>query len=215
MEHAEKTLRNAPLMEKRTNQVEMYIVPVEQTQIRAAVGHNMKHTLNSRNKGFTFIELILYVGIVSIVISAATLFAWDIIYGRVKSTIQQEVSQNLRFVSQRIMYEVRNASDSNLVAADSICLANSDAERNPTRIYLNSGRVRIGWGGGTSNCTALTHDEPLTSDTIAVTALSFTDLSSGTDSKNIKFSITVESTADRKEWLLSETYASAVELRSN
>jgi len=164
--------------------------------------------------GFTLIELILYTALVSIIISGAILFAWDIIYGRVKSQVQQEVNQNLRLASKRIVYEVRNASDINSVGANDLCLASADSDRNPTKIYVSSGRLWIGWGGGSSDCTGLTNDEPLTTNLVSVSGLNFNDLSFG-ESKNIDFTITVESTGDRQEWQKSQTYSSSVEVRSN
>lgn len=169
---------------------------------------------NMNQKGFTLIELILYVALVSIFISGAILFAWDIIYGRVKSQVHQEVNQNLRLASKRIIYEVRNASDINSVGANDICLASADSDRNPIKIYVGSGRLRIGWGGGSSDCTGLTSDEILTSNLVSVSSLSFNDLSSD-ESKNINFTITIDSAEDRKEWERSQTYSSSVELRSN
>lgn len=177
----------------------------------------MKKAIKKDNqvRGFSLVELILYVALVSIFITAAVLFAWDVIYGRVKSQVQREVSQNLRLVSKRITFEIRNASAVNSVSASDLCLASSDSSYNPTRIYLNSGRLRLGWGGGSGDCSELTSDEPLTSGEISVTDLAFTDLSSGSDSINIKFSVTVESSGGRKEWQMSETYSTSVELRSN
>src|SRR3989344_7372816 len=61
-------------------------------------------------KGFTLIELILYMALVSIVLTAIVPFAWNIIGGGVKSSAQQEVFSQARFVSERIKYEIRNAS---------------------------------------------------------------------------------------------------------
>src|SRR3989344_8835546 len=84
------------------------------------------------SKGFTLIELILYIAIVGIFISGAILFAWDIIYGRVRSNAQQQVSQNLRLAGKRMIYEIRNASDVNSISASSLSLALTDPARNPT-----------------------------------------------------------------------------------
>lgn len=180
------------------------------------ITEQLNNKITKSNKGFTLIELILYVALISIFISGAVLFAWDIIFGRVKSQVQQEVNQNLRLASQRIVYEVRNASDINSVGANDICLASGDSSRNPTKFYISSGRLRIGWGGGSADCINLTNDEPLTSNQVTVSVLTFTDLSTvDEESKNIGFVITVESTGDKQEWEKSQTYSTSVELRSN
>jgi type II secretory pathway pseudopilin PulG len=165
------------------------------------------------NTGFTLIELLLYVGIVAIVITGAILFAWDVIYGRIKSQTQQEVSQNLRLATKRIAYEIRNASGINSVSGSTLSLAMSDTNRNPTVFDLSGGQVRIGYGSSgscptTSPCT-------LTSNEVTVSTLTFTNRSSGTDSYNVQFDITIESTADRQEWQITQSYTSSVEVRSN
>ena len=165
------------------------------------------------NKGFTLVELILYIAIISIFIGGAVLFAWNVIYGQVKSSIHQEVNQNLRLASKRIIYEIRNASDINSVTSSTLSLSSSDSARNPTVFDLFEGQLRIGYG--TSGACPATAPCPLTSNRVSVTSLSFTDVSSNPDSKNIQFTITIESIADRPEWQMSETYSSTAELRSN
>lgn len=173
-------------------------------------------TTNNLVWGFTFIELILYIALVSIFIGGAVLFAWDIIYGRVKSGVQQEVTQNLRLASKRIVHEIRNAFGINSVNPSSISLAMDESARNPTVFDVSGGRLRIGFGSSgscptTSPCT-------LTSDEVTVTNLSFTDLSSsGGESVNVQFTITVESNnpSGRQEWEKTQTYTTSVELRSN
>lgn len=171
--------------------------------------HPRKRT---RSEGFTLIELILYIALISIFISGAVVFAWDILLAQSKSNVQLEVNQNMRLVTRRINYEIRNASAINTVSPTSICLASTDPLRNPTRIYISSGTLRVAWGGGSANCTSMTNDEPLSSSSVTVSALTFTDRSE-TSSRNIEYQITISTTADRQEWQKSETVRSSVELR--
>ena len=164
-------------------------------------------TLNLKlYRGFTLVELILYIAIVTMFMTAVIYFTSDIVYGRVRSQVHQEVNQNMRLASKRIMYEIRNASGVNSVSASSISLASTDSGRNPTVIDrdVSSGRLRIGYGGS---------QYFLTSNKVTVTALNFTDFSTA-DSTNVKFSITIKATGDRKEFQKSETYETSVELRS-
>ena len=172
-------------------------------------------TLHSGEKGFTLIELILYIALIAIFINGAILFAWDIIYGGAKSGVQREVNKNMRLASKRIEYELRNASGINSLASNSVCLSSATALRNPTRISVSSGQLRIGWGGGSSDCTGLTNDEPFTSNKVAVSDLQFTDNSSGSDSLNVDYALTIQSTGTRQEWQESQSYQGSVELRSN
>lgn len=167
---------------------------------------------SKNERGFTLVELTLYIAITGMLMTSMVYFTWDIVYGRVKSTIQQEVNQNMRLASKRILYETRNAVSVNSVTASTLCLEMSDSSRNPTYFHVTSGRLMIGWGGGSSNCTSLTSDEDITSNAVAVSDLTFTDLSSG-ESENIQFSITIESVSDRSEFSKSETYTGSAELR--
>src|SRR3990167_6083350 len=109
---------------------------------------NFKFQISNSHKGFTFIELILYVAIVTIILSAIVPFAWSAIETGVKSAVQQEVNANARYISERIKYEIRNSIGINSVAAASISLATSTPATNPTIIDLSLGNIRIKQGAG-------------------------------------------------------------------
>jgi hypothetical protein len=170
------------------------------------------HILNSKH-GFTFIEIILYLALTSIILVAAIRFSWDVIYGQVKSRVQREVNQNMRFVSERIVYEIRNSSSINSLTSSSISLAMSDSSRNPTNIDINNGKIRIGYGS--SGSCPVSSPCNITSDQINVTQLNFTDLSTA-NSGHINLAITMEylNSSDRSEWEKIQTYQTSVELRN-
>lgn len=160
------------------------------------------------------IELIIYVALISIFISAAILFAWDIIYGRIKSQIYQDINQNLRFVSQRIASEIRNASGINAVNSNSISLSSHDVNRNPTVIDLNNNQIRIGYGN--SGSCSISSPCSLSSNQLSVTQLLFENLSTvDNKSKHIRYMLTINSNSDRKEWQRTKTVTASAELRSN
>ena len=172
----------------------------------------MKNKINA-NLGFSLIEMILYIALTSIFITAAIGFALDVIYGRIKSEVQREVGSNLKFIANRINYEIRNASDINSVASDSISLANSDLSLNPTIINFTGGKITLGQGS-TGSCP-ITSPCDLNSDNVEVTNLIFTDLStSNTSSVKFSLSITHDNPSNRKEWDRSGTYESSVQIRS-
>ncbi len=62
-------------------------------------------------KGFTLIELIIYIAIVSVVLVLASSFTWDIIWGGTKATCYREVQQNARFAMEKIIRALRAGSD--------------------------------------------------------------------------------------------------------
>jgi len=180
----------------------------------------------NKNKGFSLIEMILYIAIVSIFISGAVLYGWQAVYGRIKSQVQLDVNYNLNLITTRINYELRNALDiysvtqTNLYSppGTDLCLQVSDSSHNPTRLYLSSGEFRVAWGGGSNDCTGMTNDEALSNSSVTITNLVFTDLSSSLgESKNVSYTITVDSVnpSARQEWNKTQTYGSGVELRSN
>lgn len=160
--------------------------------------------------GFTLIELILYMAIITIVMGALIPFAWSVIGGSVKSSVEQEVSSQARFVSERIKYEIRNANAINSISTLSIDL-NTDTNAT-TVIDLSGGKVRIKYGAGGTPVN-------LNSNDTKVTSLAFTDYSS-TDgkTKHIQFNFTIDDNyaSARQEYdAPAITVESGAELRSN
>lgn len=163
-------------------------------------------------KGFTFIELIIYVAIVSIVMTALIPFAWNVIEGGTKSATQQEVFANARFISEKIRYEIRNSIGINSVSASSISLVTSIAGTNPTIIDLSGGNVRIKQGAGSTIS--------LNSTDTRISSLIFTNYTSGDNkTKHIGFTLTVNANytgaGARQEYNESTTIESSAEVRSN
>ena len=162
--------------------------------------------------GFTLIEVILYVALLSIILSGAIAVAWDMIYSRVKVRTQQELNYQVRFAMTRINYEIRNASAINSVAATSISLAQADAARNPTIIDLSAGRLRIGWGSSGSCPTS----SPcfLTSDSAVISGLTFSNFS-GSGSKQIQTEFTATTNGAKPEYQSTQTIKTSSEVQTD
>ncbi|MFA6254410.1 MAG: prepilin-type N-terminal cleavage/methylation domain-containing protein [Patescibacteria group bacterium] len=112
-----------------------------------------------RRDGFTLIELIIYLGILSIILVSMSYLMLDILGGQTKIYGNQDVNQNLRFISNYLIKDIRAASDINSLSADTLVLVmpgedityNFDsAEDRLTRqlgsnepVQLNSDRVEI------------------------------------------------------------------------
>ncbi len=162
-------------------------------------------------KGFTFIELILYMAIVTIVISSLVPFAIGIIQLGAKSSFQQEVTGSARFVSEKIKSEIRNSTGINSVSATSISLTNSNAAQNPTVIDLSAGKIRIKKG-------ALTEINLNSNDT-NVSSLSFTNYTSlDNKTKHIGFTFTITdnlSSTSQAYQVSPITMEGSAEVRSN
>ncbi len=178
--------------------------------------HSPFSTLNSQlRKGFTFIEMILYVAIVSIVLTALIIYAWSVIGIGEKSAVQQEVSSNARYISERIKYEIRNSLGINSFSSTQIvlCQTSGSCATNPTTITFSSPNLTIQNKGATA--------VNLNSNDVVISGFSFTDYTDNVSgnklTKHIAFSLTVQSvyTGPRKEFKDTITLESSAEVRSN
>lgn len=133
-----------------------------------------------KNKGFTLIELIIYVALISIFITGAVTFALNVIAGRQKSTNQTIITSEAQTLLSRINYEISIAQKLNSLSSTQIIL--EDAGGNLTIIELS---------GSTINFTQNTTTLPLSSNQIEVTNLSFTNLSSA-NTANIQTNIALQ-----------------------
>lgn len=161
--------------------------------------------------GFTLIELILYIALISIFLTGAVMFAWDVVYGREKAFQQQIVDQSARIAMERIAYEIRRAEDV-------ISVTNSPS---PQLVLDNGGSnttIELGVGGTVIQITtggAGTYN--LTSNQARVTSMTFSDLSTAdSNSKDVKVSFTVEQAQAIASGQLTAltTVAESVELNS-
>lgn len=160
-------------------------------------------------KGFTFIELILYVSIITIMLTAIVPFGWKTIINSTKSTVQQELYSQGRFVSEKIKYEIRKASGISSVSSNSIFLTNFFPDTS-TVIDFQNGKARISKNG------AVFVD--LNSDNTNITNLIFTNYtSSDQKTKNIGFIFTISSNFPnvRQEYKDTITLKGNAEVRSN
>jgi hypothetical protein len=163
-------------------------------------------------KGFTFIELILYVAILTTMLIALIPFAWNIIGGGVKSATQQEVFSNARYISERIKSEIRNATGINSVTSSQISLSTATVATNPTVIALSGNNITITQGAGSA--------VNLNSQNTRISSLTFTNYTSAdTKSKHIQFVFTINAyypnAGTRQEFNDSTTIEGSAEVRNN
>lgn len=151
--------------------------------------------MKKNNKGFTLIEILVYISLVSIFLTGAVFFNLDILHSREKTQSQQNVSENARFALERISFEIRNADDIISISPTTITLANTLSGN--TTISLQNEAVHLISG---------TTDDDLTNNQVKITNLEFLNLSNG-NSKNIQTLLTIKN----KE--IEENYQTSVELR--
>ena len=80
------------------------------------------------NKGFTLIELIIYVGIVSIILVSITYLVLDILGSQSKSIAYLEAEQNLRFMKEIMTRDIKSAKDITSLTADTLVLKNAPSD---------------------------------------------------------------------------------------
>ena len=169
----------------------------------------------NKQAGMTLIEIIIYVAILGFVATAFMTMSINIISLNNKSVAQQELASNLRYVTERINYEIKNAKSISSTTASSLTLTSRDSSRSPTVFDLNSGNIRMGFGVGGS-CPA---SAPcvLDSNLINISAFTVTNMSSGDSStQNIEYSITANyiNPSGRSEFNAASTVSSSQEIRS-
>lgn len=148
---------------------------------------NFLNLIKKKNTGFTLIELMLYIGIVSIFIVIVFQFVFMFIDARTKNQTISEVENQGAQALNQITQIIRNSQDINSPAkgssATSLSLDVLDPAKDPTIIELVSGILRIKEGSGDYI--------NLTNDYITVSNLSFQNVSKNKNKGIIKINFTI------------------------
>lgn len=123
--------------------------------------------------GFTLVEVLLYVSIVSIIFAGIMTFLDATFRSRVRNEVIAEVERGGNGAMQTIVQHIRNAQSITAPAASStaatLTLAMPDANITPAVFQLSGGRIEMSErGAGTTT---------LTSTRLTASGLSFTNLS--------------------------------------
>ena len=156
-------------------------------------------------KGFTLLEAIIYIAIVSAILTVAIFFAWEIIGNQTKSIVITEVNQNSRYILERVARDTRQAVAINSLDSDELVLEilggdtltySFDVVNNQLTRQLNSETASI-----------------LNSSKVEVVGI-WTDLSAN-NSATISLDLTVDfrTDSDHTDWNASTTTTSSYELR--
>jgi len=132
-------------------------------------------------RGTTLIELVLYIGLVGMILTTISMFLLNMLNARIKTSAISEITANGRLIQDRLFDSVRHAQtidfDSSVFDVDPgvLTLNMTDPLVTPTIFSLISddGQFQINEGGS--------GNIGLTSDSIHVTNLVFTNLTSEED----------------------------------
>ena len=113
-----------------------------------------KKRKKSKKNGFTLIELVIYLFIVTVSLTVILSFGWMVFHSAIKSQAAREVQQNTRLAMERISQALINSSSVDFpvigTSSDRISLSMQEDALNPTLFELNSGRLLMREGGGSS-----------------------------------------------------------------
>jgi prepilin-type N-terminal cleavage/methylation domain-containing protein len=136
---------------------------------------------NSKS-GFTLIEVIVYLGIVSIILVSISYLIIDIISGQSKSNAGQEVNYNIRLINNYLVRDIGAASAIVSLSASNLVL---DSVGNTITYNFDAINKKL--------TRQLNSDSPVDLNTNKVEIVgSFTDLSYLNRAKNIKVNLTVD-----------------------
>lgn len=171
---------------------------------RQGIGRKLTATSYKLQAGFTLVELIIYIGIVSIVLTSLSYLILDIIGGQVSSQADREVNYNVRHLSTQLATDIRAAESITSITADSLTLS------------LPGDDISYQFDGNGLLTRQVAAGDPAVVHTSAVTTNgSFTDQSYGSRSQHVGISFTVEykNPSNRVDYSASSTATFSVELR--
>jgi len=162
-------------------------------------------------KGFTLVEMLLYLAILSVVVLAFSSFLSLSYTSRVKAAViaevEQQGSQTMSLITQNIRNSVSVTAPSAGVSASSLTLTEYTGSNSPTIFDQSVNTLRI-----TEGVTAAVN---LTSNRVIVSNLSFRNLSrpSTPGAVQVKFTLTHINPSNRGEYIYSKNFTSTASLR--
>ncbi len=140
--------------------------------------------------GFTLIEMLIYAAIFMIIAGSMTLFAVAMLRSGEQADYQVEVSDNTRFLIQKMERIIQGATAINSPAvggtSSTLSVNTASTSANPFVVDRANGVVRLTMASGAS--------VPLTNSFVTVSSLSFRTYSYGSSTKNtIRFRAKVDS----------------------
>jgi len=75
-----------------------------------------------QNRGFTLIEMIIYIAIVAMILTSISYLIIDIIGGQTINYTDQEVNYNLRLIANNLTRDIKQAQDIGSITADTLVL---------------------------------------------------------------------------------------------
>lgn len=103
-------------------------------------------------RGFTLLEFIIYIALVTVVLGAAVMFALQFTVTQTKASVTAQATRNAQFAMERIRTEVREADAIDIGATtfgsdpDTLTLTMADAGTDPTVFAVTDGQLTVQQG---------------------------------------------------------------------
>jgi type II secretory pathway pseudopilin PulG len=169
-------------------------------------------TILRSQRGFTLVEMILYVAVCSILLVTISVFLSFLLGARVRSQAITEVNQQGFQVMSLITQTIRNGrsiqTPSTGVSSSTLSLTTGNALLNPTLFYISSTTMKI--KEGSQQAVSLTNGR------VKVSGLLFQNVSSGSSTEKImriSYTINYINPEGRSEYSFSKTFNGSATLR--
>lgn len=157
--------------------------------------------IKNNNKGFTLIELIIYVGIAAAVLVLIVNFSWNVIGSGVKVNVSSELTQNGRLAMEKLTQEIHAAED--IVTGSSTFASHPgvltlDLAGSGTDVIFDTYEKSVTVGGSAVTIRKLRFKDgsadyvDITSDKIDLTNFVLTNLTRNNEAANINIEMTLE-----------------------
>lgn len=160
------------------------------------------------NKGFTLLEFLLYIGLVGIILTVSGAIGLNVLFGKAKLMTIEEVSQNARFVMEKISLDIRNAEiiDTPSQGETSSVLTLQKSNGN-IEYELVSGVLSRKEGNGSYL--------DLTSSEVTVTNLAFSNISYSDTPGTVRVQMTMKlvNPENRQEYNFEKTFYTTANIR--
>lgn len=163
-------------------------------------------------KGFTLIELILYISLLTFILNIGVFFVWQIIEAKIKNIAYLEVEKNLILALEKVSYEAKRAKSLEVPKIQGqetkeLVLKRSDDSQ--IRFYLSDGRLVF---DSPDNPTPIF----ITNEKIKIDELIFENLSSVSPGTfQIRIKISYNNPSKRSEYQAEISSQKTISLRDN
>ncbi len=162
------------------------------------------------NRGFTYVEAVVYLGVVSLLIGTVGLLAGIVQRSSGREAVRREVEEQGRQAMEIMTRTVRNGSIINLPAAGAtgavLSVGVDSAPASPTAFTLASGAITVTEGAAAA--------VPLTNANVVASSLSFQNLSRATTPGTVRITFVLSgATGSSAPFTYSQTFYGSASLQ--